>query len=95
MKILILAALTGLAAMPATACGLDGMFGFGGHGYRSWMTDAEVEATRQQALADARQAFMARYKLDAAANAAPSAESAKTEQSAETSVQSPPEDRLP
>jgi hypothetical protein len=63
MKLLIALATTALLAAPAAACEFDGMPGFSGHGFRSWMTDEEAAIVRQEAMEEARKAFLATHNL--------------------------------
>jgi hypothetical protein len=57
------ALLAALLAGPAAACEFDGMPGFMGHSYRTWMTDEEAAIARQEAMAEARKAFLANHSL--------------------------------
>ncbi len=63
MKLMIALATTALLTAPATACEFDGMPGFSGHGFRSWMTDEEAAIVRQEAMEEARKAFLANHNL--------------------------------
>jgi hypothetical protein len=67
MRVFWMLAIVAGAATPtaSSACGFDFMPGFMGHGYQPVVTEAEQQAIREQAVADARRAFLARYRLEA------------------------------
>lgn len=69
MRAILIAAL--FIASPVAACDLDGMFGYN-HYSRGATDQAEADARRDAAIADARANFMVRYGIsdDAAAGAA-------------------------
>lgn len=52
-----------LLAGPVAACEFDGMPGFMGHSYRSWMTDEEAAIARQEAMEEARKSFLAKHNF--------------------------------
>lgn len=66
-----------LLAKPAAACEFDGMPGFMGHGFRSWMTDEEAAMVRKEAMEEARKAFLAKHGFTPDAPPPPEAAVAK------------------
>jgi hypothetical protein len=69
MRLLLIPAL--LVAAPAMACDFDSMFGYN-HYLAGSADQAEADAKREAAIADARAAFIARYGMteDAGSDAA-------------------------
>lgn len=92
--IVFLALMVATGSVPAVsrACGFDFMPGFRGHGFAPYMSDLERQTIREQAIADARQAFLARYKLDAEPSATDTTPAASDQASIQAEPQATPND---
>lgn len=72
MRIAILIAATMLGSSPALACDLDYLPDFAGHSYKVGMDAEEAARAKEEAMANARAAFIKQYGL-AEAEPAPAA----------------------